>query len=98
MILEELTLHNFCLYRGKQTLCLSPSNRSTPVVLVGGLNGAGKTTILDAVQLVLYGPRAQVSKRDGMTYEAYLRECINNSVPPKDGASLALTFLYVSEG
>jgi len=98
MILKQLTLYNFCLFRGRQTFDLLPANRETPVILVGGLNGVGKTTILDAVQLALYGSRAQVSKRDGTTYEAYLRQCINRGVAPKDGASIALTFLYVSEG
>ena len=98
MILDKLVLHNYCLYRGRQEFDLSPASRDQPVVLVGGLNGGGKTTILDAVQLVLYGPRAFTSKRDGGSYENYLRGCINRSVDPKDGASIALHFRFVSEG
>jgi len=58
VILEELTLFNFCLYGGEQVINLAPIRRNgklRPVVLFGGINGGGKTTILDAVQLALYG-------------------------------------------
>lgn len=98
MILDRLVLHNFCLYRGRQELELTPAKRDQPVILVGGLNGGGKTTILDAVQLALYGPRSFTSKREGIGYEAYLRDCINRGVDAKEGASVAVHFRYVSEG
>ncbi len=98
MILDRLTMHNFCLYKGQQVLDLAPESRDRPVVLVGGLNGGGKTTILDAVQLALYGSRARVSKREGISYENFLRNCIHRGVDPTDGASVALQFRYVSEG
>ncbi|MFO1003457.1 MAG: AAA family ATPase [Planctomycetaceae bacterium] len=68
------------------------------MVLIGGLNGGGKTTILDAVQLALYGPRAHTSKRDGTGYENYLRACINRGVDRRMAASVAVHFRYVSEG
>ena len=98
MILESLTLHDFCLFRDRQTFNLAPINGEQPVILIGGLNGAGKTTILDAVQLALYGPRAQLSKREGVPYEVYLRQCIHRGADPKGGASVALRFRYVAEG
>ncbi|MEX0819702.1 MAG: DNA sulfur modification protein DndD, partial [Pirellulaceae bacterium] len=98
MILDRLVLHNFCLFKGRQVLELAPETRDRCVVLVGGMNGGGKTTILDAVQLALYGSRAQVSKREGIPYETFLRNCINRGVDPTDGASVELQFRYVSEG
>src|SRR5262249_46811246 len=54
MILEQLTVRNFCLYRGEQAFDLSPvvaGGRHRPIVLFGGINGGGKTTLLDAIQL-----------------------------------------------
>ena len=42
MILNQITLHNYCLYRGEQTFDLTPLRRGTkhaPIVLFGGMNG-----------------------------------------------------------
>jgi len=101
MILNELRLNNFCIYRGEHEFNLAPATlrgKLRPVVLFGGMNGGGKTTILDAVQLVLYGKRAKCSKRGEKSYEDFLRSCINHHVDPQMGASISLTFLYASEG
>lgn len=101
MILEQLTLTNFCLYAGEQALNLAPGRRNgkaRPVVLFGGINGGGKTTLLDAVQLALYGSRARCSKRSKLSYDDYLRQCIHHGVDLDEGASVALSFRYAAEG
>ena len=101
MILERLTLCNFCLYRGEQTFNLAPQRRNgkgAPIILFGGINGGGKTTVLDAIQLALYGSRALCSKRGSLSYEQFLRECIHHGVETREGASLALSFRFAAEG
>jgi DNA sulfur modification protein DndD len=101
MLLEELTLNNFCLYRGQQTFALAPgkkNGRARLIVLCGGINGGGKTTLLDAIQLALYGNRARCSKRASLPYDDFLRECIHRSAEPSEGASIALSFRYAAEG
>jgi DNA sulfur modification protein DndD len=101
MILNQLMLRNFCLYRGENVLDLAPGRRrgaAAPIVLFGGMNGGGKTTLLDAVQLVLYGKRARCSKRGDKSYEQFLRESINHAVDPSEGAAIRLTFRYASDG
>ncbi len=101
MILERLTLWNFCLYRGEQTFDLAPQRRNgkgAPIILFGGINGGGKTTLLDAIQLALYGSRALCSKRGGLGYEQFLRECIHHGVETREGASVALSFRFAAEG
>lgn len=101
MILNHLTLNNFCVYRGEQTVDLRPESRhgkGRPIVLFGGINGGGKTTILDAIQLVLYGNRASCSKKSEKSYEQFLREAINRGVAPGQGAAIRLSFQYASEG
>lgn len=101
MLLEELTLDNFCLYRGRQTFDLTPGRKNgsaKPIVLCGGINGGGKTTLLDAIQLALYGGRARCSKRAALSYDDFLRECIHRSAEPSEGASVALSFRYAAEG
>jgi len=101
MILNELTLRNFCVYHGEHVFDLAPSQRRgrpARIVLFGGINGGGKTTLLDAVQLVLFGMRAKCSKRNDKAYDAFLRDSIHHGVDPSDGAAIGLTFRYGAEG
>jgi DNA sulfur modification protein DndD len=91
MILEQLTVHNFGLYRGRQVFDLTPArrgNRSLPIVLFGGINGGGKTTLFDAIQFALYGPRARCSRRASLSYEDFLRQSIHHSVSEREGAGV----------
>jgi DNA sulfur modification protein DndD len=97
MIFDSLTLENFGAYAGAQQMMLSPLP-AKPVVLVGGMNGGGKTTLLDAVQLVLYGSRARTSTRGRESYHDYLRSCINRNAPPEIGAKITLKFSRFSGG
>ena len=52
MIITKLVLHNFGVYAGTNTF---EFHGKKPVVLIGGMNGRGKTTFLEAVLLALYG-------------------------------------------
>ncbi|MFI5678416.1 DNA sulfur modification protein DndD [Streptomyces cellulosae] len=97
MLLRNITLHDFGAYRGEQSLDLT-TTPGRPIVLIGGMNGCGKTTLLDALQLVLYGPRARCSGRGNRPYETYLRECINRQADPATGAEIELEFAITVEG
>lgn len=98
MILDSIRLENFGAYGGINEAELTPLERK-PVVLFGGMNGGGKTTLLDALLLVLYGPKAKVSNRSGrMAYDSYLRECIHRGVDAGEGASITLRFRRLMDG
>lgn len=97
MLLHNITLEDFGAYRGTQSLDLT-TQPGKPVVLVGGLNGCGKTTLLDAIQLALYGPRARCSSRGNRSYETFLRESINRQADPKRGAAITLEFSITVDG
>ena len=58
MLLRELRLENFGLYRGEQTVTFSTDTRK-PITLMGERNGTGKTHSLDAIPLVLFGSRSR---------------------------------------
>ena len=73
MILDELVLHNVGVFGGRQTLTLTPPGTGKPGHLIGGMNGCGKTTLLDAIQLALYGPLARLAGNRG-SYDSYLRD------------------------
>lgn len=98
MIFEELILHNFGIYKGRHKVTLSPKSEKKPIILFGGLNGGGKTTFLDALQLTLYGKFARCSNRGSLGYDDYLREAINRHSPAKEGTSLELTFSSYVDG
>lgn len=97
MILNELTLVNFGIYKGEHTVDLTPTSKK-PIILFGAYNGSGKTTFLDALQLVLYGKAAKTSSRGKGAYEEYLKSLINRDVSPKTGAGLKLTFTTKQNG
>lgn len=98
MILEELVLHNFGVYKGRQVVDLRVTNPKKPIILIGGLNGGGKTTFLDALQLALYGRHAKLSNRGELAYEDYLERTIHRDVARTTGAAVELQFQLVIAG
>ena len=52
MIIKKLVLHNFGVYASTNVFEFKGNK---PIVLIGGMNGRGKTTFLEAVLLALYG-------------------------------------------
>lgn len=98
MLFEELVLHNFGIYKGRHCINLIPKEKNKPVILFGALNGGGKTTFLDALQLALYGKFASCSNRGNLSYLDYLEQTINHHIDPSDGAGIELQFRHRHEG
>ena len=90
MIFEQLEINNYGVYKGKQSFDLT-SNKKKPVVLIGALNGSGKTTFLHAVDFVLYGKFSNIFQSEGLSYENFLKKNINDE-NYDDGASIELKF------
>ena len=98
MILDELVLHNFGVYRGRQQFNLTPEGPERPIILVGAQNGSGKTTFLEGLQLAFFGRQALSHLRGGGSYEDYLRRAINRAVPAEEGAEVQAKFRRVVAG
>lgn len=64
MHFTKIVLHNFGLYKGTHVLNLSPQQGMKNITLIGGMNGRGKTTILDAIFIAFYGSRATQAIQD----------------------------------
>jgi DNA sulfur modification protein DndD len=97
MILDAIIIENFGAYGDRQEAKLSPEP-GKPIVLFGGLNGGGKTTLLDAIQLAFYGDKARISNRGRRGYKEYLLESIHRGADPSDGASITLRFRRMIDG
>ncbi len=95
----ELVLKNFGPYAGIQTINLRPEKDGNPcpVILFGGMNGGGKTTLIDAIRLALYGSRAQCSTRGNLSYSDFLNQSINRHTPPLEDTRVELTFEQVQD-
>ena len=100
MLFRELVLENFGSYLGKNTIDLLPdsSEDSRPIILIGGMNGGGKTTIMDAMRLALYGSRAQCSTRGNLSYGDFLNQCVSRQTPPTEKARIELAFQVAEDG
>lgn len=98
MILEQLTLNNFRIFEGEHDFDLSPRvkyGKRRPIILFGGLNGAGKTTILNAVRLALYGRQSLRLTASQKEYDQYLLDSINHNAKETSNTSeIKLSFTY----
>jgi DNA sulfur modification protein DndD len=92
MIIHRVTLQNVGVYRGTHSIDLTPPDSEHPITLIGALNGGGKTTLLGAVQLALYGNRSKGIERTKKGYQRHLQELINRTVPPEEGAAVEIEF------
>ena len=78
MYFTKIELHNFGIYKGHHEMCLSDQIGNRNITLIGGLNGRGKTTILEAVLLGLYGSNSIAYKESRYkSYGQYLKSYVN---------------------
>jgi DNA sulfur modification protein DndD len=78
MILTNLTVTDFGTFKGVQSLSLT-AKQGRPIILFGGKNGAGKSTILDAIRLCFYGQQALGQRVSREQYLGYLKNRIHRN-------------------
>jgi len=61
------------------------------------MNGGGKTTLMDAIRLALYGSRAQCSTRGNLGYSDFLTQCVNRNTPPTEKTRIELAFEIIQD-
>lgn len=98
MIIDRIVVENFGVFAGVQQVELTPPSADKPITLFGGLNGEGKTTLLDAMQLALYGKLAQTSNRGSIAYDVYLRKCAHRHASDDARSAVRIDFRYTSDG
>lgn len=105
MIFKKLTFKNYKTYYGTQEIDLSIPNESIEqqknIILFGGLNGAGKTTILKAILYVLFGKRGisqSTSSRDiEAEYTKLFSNVINNTFFDEGGRECSVSLILETD-
>lgn len=91
MFIREIGLYNFGVYVGPETIIPCTSHQGgQPITLIGGVNGAGKTTILEAVLLALYGKNSPALRESGQTYQNYIERYMRNDTRKEAWVELLL--------
>lgn len=98
MKFQELIIENFGPYKGRNRFNLR-TNPDKPIILVGGKNGAGKTTFFNSIQLCLHGRSAFGRRISQSKYERQIRNELHESRGENaTEASITLKFEYGNFG
>ena len=98
MLLEHLSICNYGVYAKKNDFELATTPEK-PIVLIGGFNGAGKTTILESMMIALYGRAYLGAKRTKKEYLDFIHDRIHRSDKKRaDSASIEVAFRFYHDG
>lgn len=103
MLLNKIVVNNLGVFSGRYEIDLRPKlykEKSRPIIIFGGMNGSGKTTIFDAIKLCLYGAES-LYRQSESKYKEYLKEKINTSngtFLKANFSSVEIEFDYSSNG
>jgi len=103
MMFKRLEVENFGPFRGKHCLSLevnrTPSDHK-PIVIIGGKNGTGKTTLFEAIKICLYGRFFRGRRLSDKAYKKYISRKFHRYPNGKLAryASVAVEFDYARLG
>ena len=98
MLFERLAIENYGVYEGRSEFDLTTTPEK-PIVLVGGLNGAGKTTIFESIMIALYGRAYMGRKASKKEYAALIADKIHRHEGRRASrASVEVAFRFHHDG
>lgn len=83
MKINKLVLKNFRSYEEETVFDFTTTNDKN-MILVGGKNGAGKSTIFEAIKVCIYGPIAYKYQGFNSSYISKIKSNINNNALKND--------------
>ena len=84
MKINKIRLYNFSSYEGENIFDFSCGEGQKNIVLIGGKNGAGKTSLFTAIKIALYGPLAYGYVGTNSYYISKIKELINSKAFQQD--------------
>lgn len=78
MKINKILLYNFNSFEGENEFDFTNRSEKKNIILIGGKNGAGKTSLFTAIKIALYGPLAFGYVGINPHYIAKIKECINS--------------------
>ena len=78
MKINKVVLHNFNSYEGFNEFDFSSKSEKKNIALIGGKNGAGKTSLFSAIKIALYGPLSFGYVGVNPVYISKIKDCINS--------------------
>ena len=84
MRINRVRINNFSSYEGINELDFSNIDERKNIILIGGKNGAGKTSLFTAIKIALYGPLAFGYVGTNSHYIARIKEYINSKAFQND--------------
>ena len=87
MIINKLVLKNFSSFEGTNVFDFSINDDGKNIILIGGQNGAGKTSLFSAIKVGLYGPLAFGYVGANTHYTQRIKEYINSKAFQTDNVA-----------
>ena len=84
MKINKIVLYNFNSYEGLNKFDFTSDDSNKNIILIGGKNGAGKTSLFTAIKIALYGPLSFGYVGVNPKYIAKIKDCINSKSFQKD--------------
>lgn len=78
MKINKVKLYNFSSYEGNNEFDFEVTDKKKNIVLIGGKNGAGKTSLFTAIKVALYGPLAYGYVGANSHYTSKIKDLINS--------------------
>ena len=79
MKINKIVLYNFNSFEGMNEFDFSSTCDQKNIVLIGGKNGAGKTSLFTAIKIALYGPLTYGYMGINPHYISKIKDCINSN-------------------
>ena len=78
MKINKVKLYNFSSYEGNNEFDFEVTDKKKNIILIGGKNGAGKTSLFTAIKVALYGPLAYGYVGANPHYTSKIKDLINS--------------------